>query len=174
MQFEPLFFVGAWRIIPSPNLDHRGSFTRLFDRERFAAHGLAIDFYQHAVSFSAKSGTVRGLHYQEAPYSEAKLIRCTRGAIYDVMVDVRPESPTYLQHYATTLDASTLDMLYIPVGFAHGFMTLYDESEMEYHISQPYHEALQRGLRWNDPKLAIRWPREMTMISARDEACALL
>jgi dTDP-4-dehydrorhamnose 3,5-epimerase len=174
MQFEPLFLAGAWRIVAPVYTDSRGSFTRLFDRERFAEHGLETEFHQHAVSLSAKRGTVRGLHYQDAPHREAKLIRCTRGSLFDVMVDMRPESPTYLQHYSTTLDASSPTMLYIPAGFAHGFMTLAEDSEIEYHISQPYIENLQRGLRWNDPKLGIAWPLDMTVISPRDEAFALL
>lgn len=174
MQFEPLFLAGAWRITPEPKVDARGSFTRLIDAAAFAAHGLATDFRQHAVSRSTVRGTLRGMHFQAAPHAEAKLVRCTAGALYDVMVDARPDSLTYLQHVAITLTAETPTLLYIPAGFAHGFLTLADHSEIEYHITQPYFEEAQRGLRWNDPKLGIAWPEDVRVLSERDAGFAYL
>ncbi|MDX2095218.1 MAG: dTDP-4-dehydrorhamnose 3,5-epimerase family protein [Alphaproteobacteria bacterium] len=168
MQFEPLFLQGAWRITAAPSVDARGSFVRLFDKALFAKQGLETDFFQQVVSSNTQRGTVRGLHFQAPPHGEVKLLRCTRGSIYDVMVDMRPDSPTYLQHFAATLHADAPVMLYLPAGVAHGFMTLQDDSEIEYHITQPYIETLQQGVRWNDPKFGIEWPGEMQVISSRD------
>lgn len=169
MKFEPLPIPGAWRIIPSPATDNRGNFTRLIDAARFQEHGLESSFHQHAVSRSHKQGTLRGLHFQQAPHQEVKLIRCTQGRLWDVMVDLRTDSPTYLQHLAFTLDAAKPQLLYIPAGCAHGFITLTDNAEIEYHINQPYIETAQAGIRWNDPSLTINWPAEITTISERDK-----
>jgi dTDP-4-dehydrorhamnose 3,5-epimerase len=174
MQFEPLFLSGAWRITPQPAQDARGSFMRLMDAAAFSEHGIPTHFHQHAVSHNLVRGTLRGMHFQAAPHAEGKLVRCTAGALYDVMVDMRTDSPTYLKHVAATLSANTPTLLYIPAGCAHGFMTLEDNSEIEYHITQPYIEQAQQGLRWDDPKLGIHWPIETQVISPRDANFAYL
>jgi dTDP-4-dehydrorhamnose 3,5-epimerase len=165
---EPLHLQGACRITPQPATDLRGSFTRLIDAKIFAAHGLETQFHQHAVSWNTLQGTLRGMHFQAPPYAEAKLVRCTRGALYDVLVDIRKDSPTYLQHVALTLTAEKPEMIYIPPGVAHGFLTLSDECEISYHISQPYIATAQQGIRWNDPALGISWPHDARVMSERD------
>ncbi len=174
MQFEPLFLSGAWRITPEPATDMRGSFTRLIDAAAFAAHGIPTHFHQHAVSRNTSRGTLRGMHFQAPPHAEGKLVRCTAGTLYDVMVDMRNDSPTYLHHFAATLSAHTPTLLYIPAGCAHGFLTLEDNSEIEYHITQPYIEQAQHGVRWDDPKLAIHWPGDVKVVSSRDANFAYL
>ena len=174
MNIEPLPIAGAFLVHAAPVADARGHFTRTLDAEIFAAHGLTTQFAQAATSLSHARGTVRGLHHQAAPHAEVKLVRCARGVIYDVIVDVRPESPTYLRHSANILTGESFTMMYAPAGCAHGFMTLTEASEVEYHISEPYRAELQRGLRWDDPKLGIHWPEAMTVISPRDAAFALL
>lgn len=168
MRFEALDLPGAYRIVAEPRHDTRGSFTQLFEKNSFETRNLVGVFAQYATSNNKNSGTLRGMHFQAAPHQEAKLVRCTRGSIFDVMVDMRKDSPTYLKHYGETLTPNEPVLLYIPAGFAHGYLTLEDESDIEYHISQPYHEALQRGLRWNDPKLNIAWPGDVKVIAERD------
>jgi dTDP-4-dehydrorhamnose 3,5-epimerase len=148
--------------------DERGFFARSFCREEFLAHGLKAAVSQCNVSWNRTKGTLRGLHYQASPHEEAKLVRCTRGAIWDVIVDVRRESDNYLRWYAAELTAENRHALYIPEGFAHGFQTLLDDSEVLYYMSDAYHPEAARGLRWNDPKLAIHWPLARPILSARD------
>jgi dTDP-4-dehydrorhamnose 3,5-epimerase len=140
----------------------------------FAEHGISASFVQSSVSFNEVAGTLRGMHYQAEPHVEKKLVRCTRGSIYDVLVDVRATSPTYLAWRAEVLSAENRKALYIPAGFAHGFVTLEDASEVLYEISEFHHPESARGLRWNDPRLGIEWPREPVRISSRDAGYPLL
>lgn len=146
----------------------------MFDAEIFAQRQLETHFPQQSFSTNTKKGTLRGLHYQEAPHGEIKLVRCSHGALQDVLVDLRNGSPTYRQHVSVKLDAKTPSMLYLPAGIAHGFLTLEDDTVVEYHISTGYVEQAQRGLRWNDPKLGIAWQSEVNIISERDAGFALL
>jgi dTDP-4-dehydrorhamnose 3,5-epimerase len=154
--------------------DDRGFFARTFCREEFEAAGLSPVVAQCNMSFNHKAGTLRGMHYQVDPAPEAKLVRCTRGAILDVIVDVRPGSPTRLQHVAVELTADNRRALYVPPYFAHGYLTLEDATEVTYQVSQGYTPGVERGLRYDDPALGIEWPRDVTTISAKDAAWPLL
>ena len=165
---------GAYLIDISRSEDERGFFARSFCAEEFTARGLAAHFPQCSVSFNARKGTLRGLHFQTAPHDEEKLVRCTGGAIFDVIADLRPDSPGHRHWFGIELSASNHRSLYIPKGFAHGFMSLTDDAEILYMISVPHAPGFAAGLRWNDPVLAIRWPATPTVISARDAAFPLL
>jgi dTDP-4-dehydrorhamnose 3,5-epimerase len=171
MRFKELNSGGAFLIEPERQEDERGFFARTWCREEFAAHGIACSWVQCNVSFNRRRGTLRGLHYQAAPWEEAKLVRCTMGALYDVIVDVRPGSLHFGAWAAVELTAENRCLLYVPPGFAHGFQTLADDTEVFYQMSQTYHPEASRGLRWNDPALAIEWPacRQRT-ISAADQS----
>lgn len=149
--------------------DHRGFFARTWCQREFAAHGLESQLVQCSISFNRKKGILRGMHYQAAPYEEAKLVRCTRGAIYDVVIDLRSHSPTVKQHFAVILSAENHKMLYIPKGFAHGFQTLEDNTEVFYQMSEFYAPDYTRGVRWNDPVFAIDWPHGERIINERDQ-----
>jgi dTDP-4-dehydrorhamnose 3,5-epimerase len=151
-----------------PIEDDRGHFARTWCAEEFAAHGIVAQPAQCSVSFNCRRGTLRGMHYQAAPHAEAKLVRCSRGAIYDVLLDLRPDSPTYCQWLGLTLTAADGHMVWLPEGLAHGFQTLVDEAEIFYQISTPYHPESARGVRWNDPAFGIEWPMERPILSARD------
>jgi dTDP-4-dehydrorhamnose 3,5-epimerase len=149
--------------------DERGFFSRSFCRRDFVQRGLNPDVAQCSISFSRKAGTLRGMHFQEAPYAEEKLIRCNRGALYDVIVDLRRESPTFTQWIALELTEDNGRMLYIPKGCAHGFQTLVDNTEVFYQMSEYYHPESALGVRWNDPAFEILWPAQGQMIiSERD------
>jgi len=148
----------AYVIEPEQFEDARGFFARSFSQSEFEAHGLRSQFVEAGISFNLRRHTLRGMHFQAPPHAQAKLVRCTRGAIYDVMVDLRPDSPTYKQWVAQELTARNRLMLYIPEGFAHGFQTLEDESEVFYQLSAAYTPVSERGVRWNDPAFAIEWP----------------
>jgi dTDP-4-dehydrorhamnose 3,5-epimerase len=154
--------------------DERGFFARSFCQNEFRAHGLDPTIVQCNVSFNRKRGTLRGLHYQSEPHAEAKLVRCTRGAIWDVVVDLRLGSATARKWFAAELSAENRRALYAPAGFAHGFQTLEDESEVLYQMSEFYHPDLARGVRWDDPSLAIPWPVEEKILSPRDRAFPFL
>lgn len=154
--------------------DERGSFARTMCVEEFAAHGLDHHFVQQNTSTSAKAGTLRGLHFQIAPNTEAKLVRCIRGAILDVIVDLRRASPSFLRSEGYELSAANDRLLFVPPGFAHSFITLADDTEVTYLVSAAYAPAAERGLRWNDPRLAIVWPRDITAISDKDANWPLL
>jgi dTDP-4-dehydrorhamnose 3,5-epimerase len=154
--------------------DERGFFGRSFCVEEFRSHGLPTDVNQCSVSYNARRGTLRGMHFQVEPHDEAKLVRCTAGAIFDVIVDIRAESPTLHRWFGVELTARNRRSLFIPRGFAHGFVTLADESEVHYMISVPYVAAAGRGLRWDDPAIDIRWPIAPVVMSARDAAYPLL
>jgi len=161
---------GAYIIEPEPIEDERGFFARTFCEEEFKTHGLNPRIVQCNISFNKKKGTIRGMHYQVAPYEEAKLIRCTRGAIYDVIIDLRPDSTTFKQWIAVELTAENHRMLYVPEGFAHGFQTLEDNTEVFYQMSEFYHSESAKGLRWDDPIFGIEWVIKPLFILSRDES----
>jgi dTDP-4-dehydrorhamnose 3,5-epimerase len=148
--------------------DERGFFARTWCQREFATYGLHTQWVQCNISFNKKKGTLRGMHYQVSPYEEAKLVRCTRGAIYDVVIDLRPDSPTFKHHLAVMLSAQNYKMLYIPEGMAHGFQTLENNTEVFYHMSQFYAPECGRGVRWDDPAFMISWPDDERIISERD------
>jgi dTDP-4-dehydrorhamnose 3,5-epimerase len=159
---------GAFVIEVQKYEDERGFFARSWCQKEFEARGLNPRTVQCNVSFNKLKGTLRGMHYQVAPRAEAKLVRCTRGAIYDVIIDLRRESPTYKQYVSEVLSSNNYKALFIPEGFAHGFQTLEDNSEVFYQMSEFYSPEHQRGLRYNDPAFRISWPIEATVISDRD------
>jgi dTDP-4-dehydrorhamnose 3,5-epimerase len=148
--------------------DDRGWFVRVYDEREFAAHGLATTFPEHSESRNAKRGTIRGMHWQSEPHGEAKVIRCTRGAAYDVVVDVREDSETFGRWHAVELRAEKANGLYVPPGFAHGYQTLVDETELHYLISVPYVASASRGIAHDSAGLAIPWPLPVSAISERD------
>ena len=168
MIFSETALAGAWIVEPERLEDERGFFARSWCRREFEARGLNPDVAQCNVSFNKRRGTLRGLHYQAEPYREAKLIRCTRGAVHDVILDLRPGSTTFLRHVAVILDAESRRMLYVPEGLAHGFQTLEDDTEVFYQMSAFYSPDHARGVRWNDPAFGIRWPDDDPTISSRD------
>lgn len=168
MRFVPTPLSGAFLIEPEPASDERGFFARTFCRDEFAAHGLDPSLVQCNVSFNMKKGTLRGMHFQKAPYEEAKVVRCTQGRIYDVMVDVRPGSGTFCKWYGAELTAEDRRAFYIPGGFAHGFLTLSDNAEVLYQMSEFFHPECASGVRWNDPAFSIGWPEAVAVISERD------
>lgn len=174
MKFTETPLAGAFVIEIERIEDDRGFFGRSFCQNEFNAHGLAPVVAQCNVSWNRRRGTLRGLHYQAVPHEEAKLVRCTRGAVWDVIVDLRPVSPTYLRWHAVELSADSRTALYVPAGFAHGFQTLADDSEVLYQMSESYYADLARGLRWNDPALDIEWPLGSPILSERDRSYPLL
>jgi len=148
--------------------DERGFFARSYCRNEFAAHGLHFDYVQSNLSFNAHRGTLRGMHYQAKPDEEVKLVRCIRGAIYDVIIDLRKDSPTYKQWLGVELDADGRRMLYAPAGVAHGYLTLADDTEVQYQVSAFYSPESERAVRWNDPAFNIKWPIQPEVISSKD------
>jgi dTDP-4-dehydrorhamnose 3,5-epimerase len=168
MIFVPTALDGVWQIEPERHSDPRGHFVRSFCAEEFAGHGLPATFVQCNISYNALRGTLRGLHWQADPHPEGKLVRCTRGAIFDVAVDLRPGSPTLHRWAAAELTADNGRALYVPPGFAHGFQTLADATEVFYQMTEPYHADLARGARWNDPAFGITWPLADPLVSKRD------
>jgi dTDP-4-dehydrorhamnose 3,5-epimerase len=161
---------GAWVIEPERIEDARGSFARTYCERELAARGIAFRIVQCSTSYNARRGTLRGMHYQDGEAAEDKIVRCTRGTIYDVVVDLRPGSPTRLKWFAAELSADNGRMLLAPKGFAHGFKTLEDGSEVFYEMAQFYEPSVSRGVRWNDPALAIRWPGGEPILSERDRS----
>jgi dTDP-4-dehydrorhamnose 3,5-epimerase len=168
--FSETALKGAFVIEPERHEDFRGFFARTFCRREFADRGLAPDVEQSSISFNPRKGTLRGMHYQEAPCEEVKVVRCTMGRIYDVIIDLRPESPTYRKHFAVELSAENRKMIYIPRGFAHGFQTLEDNAEVLYQMSDSYAPEHARGVRWNDPAFGIAWPPAERIIHERDQS----
>ena len=168
LQFIEAGLAGAWLIESFPLRDPRGFFTRTFCAREFARHGLVTDFVQHSMSYSRTRGTLRGMHFQTASHEETKLVSCHRGAIWDVIVDLRPASPTFRRWQAYRLEEGELRQLYIPVGFAHGFQTLCDDTEVGYLISAFHEPAAAGGYRYDDPAFGIEWPEPITVISNRD------
>jgi dTDP-4-dehydrorhamnose 3,5-epimerase len=174
MRFTPTKLAGAYVIEPQPHADSRGLFARTFCANEFRAQGLVDVFVQCNTSWNVSKGTLRGLHFQLSPSSEVKLVRCTAGALWDVIVDLRPQSATYLQYVAIELTAGNRLALYIPEMFAHGFQTLEEGTEVFYQMSQFYAPKLARGIRYDDPKIGIKWPLPVTSISDLDLNWTLL
>lgn len=170
MQISPTQLQGVYLIQSQKVQDNRGYFMRTWSTNEFVAAGLESNWHYAAVAFNQQAGTLRGMHYQQSPYGEYKLVRCSRGALYDVIVDLRPESVTYLQHLAVELSEQNQLAVYIPPGFAHGYQTLMADTEASYNIATDYVPEAAAGLRWNDPSLGIHWPLDLTVISERD-AC---
>jgi dTDP-4-dehydrorhamnose 3,5-epimerase len=168
MIFTSTGLPGAFVIEPELQEDERGFFSRVWCAREFESHGLNPRLAQCNISFNERKGTLRGMHYQQRPHQEAKLMRCTQGAIYDVVVDLRQESPAYKQSFGTVLTASNRRMLYAPEGFAHGFLTLEEHTEVFYQMSEFYAPGSGRGFRWNDPAFGISWPGEVAVICQRD------
>jgi dTDP-4-dehydrorhamnose 3,5-epimerase len=168
MKFTGCTLTGAYLIDVEPRADERGFFARSFCAEEFAARGLAAQMSQSSVSFNARARTLRGLHWQAAPHEEQKLVRCTAGAIFDVIVDLRETSSTYRGWFGVELTAANRRALYVPKGFAHGFLTLSEASEVLYMISTAYQPGFDRGVRWDDPAIGIAWPQTPAVISPRD------
>lgn len=170
MIFSETPLKGAYIIDIEPSTDKRGFFARTWCRHEFEKHGLNSELAQCSISFNRQKGTLRGMHYQAKPYEEVKLVRCTLGSIYDVIIDLRPTSDSRLRWFAVELSEETHRMLYIPEGFAHGFQALKDNSEVFYQISEFYDARYVRGIRWNDPTFRIQWPLGNPILSDRDKS----
>jgi dTDP-4-dehydrorhamnose 3,5-epimerase len=170
MKFIETKLEGAFIIMPALIEDERGFFARTFCRREFEDHGLNPNLLQCNISFNKMKGTLRGMHYQDAPHAEVKLVRCTAGAICDVIVDLRPNSPTFKQWFSAELSKKNHQLLYVPEGFAHGYQTLIDQTEVFYQVSAFYHQASERGARWNDQAFGIEWPIPVSVISKKDES----
>jgi dTDP-4-dehydrorhamnose 3,5-epimerase len=170
MRFVSTAVDGAWIVEPTIHPDERGLFARTWDSEAFAEEGLNARIVQCSTSWNRVAGTLRGLHYQIAPHEEAKLVRCTAGAMFDVAVDLRRASATYRHWCGVTLSAENRLALYVPEGCAHGYLTLVDGTEVLYQMSEAYAPNAARGVRWNDPSFSIDWPAEIVMINERDAA----
>ena len=168
MRFSPTGLQDAWLIQLDPARDERGFFARTFCVNEFRAHGLEANFQQHSTSCSYSKATLRGMHFQRAPYGEVKLVRCLSGAIWDVIIDLRLESPTFRQWRGFELSAENQDQLYIPMGFAHGFQTLSDNAQVNYLISELYTPDAASGVRYDDPAFGIAWPLPVSAISEKD------
>lgn len=174
MRFTESPIPGAWTIDPTPHVDERGRFWRAWCAEEFAAHGITFAPVQGNMGSSHRAGTLRGLHFQAVPHPEAKLVRCTRGAVFDVLVDVRPGSRTYGRWFGVDLTAENGRMLYVPPLCAHGYQTLEDDAEIYYLTSAAYAPQSVRGLRFDDPIVGIRWPLPPTAVSDQDQGWPLL
>ena len=170
MRFTPTRLSGAFILDPERREDERGHFARTFCRREFAAHGLRPDIAQANTAWNARKGTLRGMHYQVAPAAETKLVRCTRGALWDVIVDLRPDSPTFLEHVGVELSAANGRQLFVPELFAHGYITLADDTEAAYQVGEFYAPDAERGIRYDDPALGIDWPVPVEVISDKDAA----
>jgi dTDP-4-dehydrorhamnose 3,5-epimerase len=174
MQFTETGLAGAWVIDLKRIEDERGFFAYMFCAKEAAKQGIATTTSQVKLSYNRNRGTLRGMHLQIRPAAESKLVRCIRGSVWDVIVDLREESPTYLQHFGVELSADNHRALYVPQMFAHGYQTLEDGSEVMYQVDEFYAPQFERGLRYDDPRLEIRWPMEVTAMSPRDERWPLL
>ena len=170
MKFLPTKFAGAWTIALTELPDDRGFFARTFCADALRARGLECNFPQHSMSYSGRRGTLRGLHFQRTPHAEVKIVRCLQGSVWDVLVDLRPESPTLRQWQAFELSAANRHQLYVPKGFAHGFQALTGDVEMSYLISENYVPAAAAGVRFDDPAFGITWPLPITAISEKDRS----
>lgn len=174
MKFESTALDGVWIVDIALRSEERGSFGRTYCQEEFAAHGLHTTWPQCNLSRNTRRGTLRGLHFQAEPEPEIKLVRCTAGAIFDVAVDIRRESPTFGRWLGVELSAATGRALYIPAGYAHGFQTLTDDAEIFYMMGAAYVPELARGVRWDDPEIGVQWPLPPVALSPRDMALPLL
>ncbi|MGH9400498.1 MAG: dTDP-4-dehydrorhamnose 3,5-epimerase [Terriglobia bacterium] len=170
MIFQETKLKGTFEIHLEPRTDERGSFARSWCQKEFESNKLNPKLAQCNISFNSRKGTLRGMHYQEPPYAEAKVVRCTTGAIYDVVLDLRPHSPTFKDWVALVLTAERRNMIYVPEGCAHGFLTLEDNTEVFYQMSEFYNPESARGFRWDDPAFQISWPEKVEMISERDRS----
>ncbi len=170
MIFTELELKGAYLVEVKKIEDDRGFFGRAWCANEFTEHGLNRNFVQMNTSFTKKKGTIRGMHFQADPYQEVKFIRCTRGRIWDVIIDLRPDSPTFKKWAGNELTADNYRMVYVPENFAHGFITLEDNSEVYYPVTQFYTPGAERGLRWDDPAFNIKWPVEVTLVSEKDRS----
>ena len=168
MRFGKTELSGVFLVEVDFLVDERGFFARTWCQKDFQAQGLEASLVQCSISYNARRGTLRGLHFQASPFEETKLVRCTQGAIYDVVLDLRAGSPSYLRWIAATLTAENRNMIYVPKGCAHGFLTLQDNTEVFYQMSQVYDAASARGVRWDDPAFGIAWPDKVEVISERD------
>lgn len=168
MHFIPTSLIGSYVIEPDKLEDDRGFFARTWCQQEFVNQGLDSNLVQSSISFNKQKGTLRGMHIQLFPFAETKLVRCTQGAIYDVIVDLRSDSATFLQWTAVELTANNRKALYVPKGFAHGFQSLEDDTEVFYQISEFHAPEFARGFRWNDPTFKINWPEEVSLMSQRD------
>ncbi|MEK3789565.1 dTDP-4-dehydrorhamnose 3,5-epimerase [Paenibacillus sp. FSL K6-1230] len=173
MKFTELALKGAYLLEIEPVEDERGFFARSWCAKEFGELGLTTNFVQSNISYNRYKGILRGMHYQEAPYEEAKLVRCVIGSIYDVIVDLRPDSPTYKKWIYIELSQNNRYSLYIPKGFAHGFQTLQDHTEILYQMSEFYHSQSGRGILWNDPQFGIQWPIKNPLLSKKDQNYSL-
>ena len=174
MKFTDTGFAGLFLIELEVNRDERGYFARTFSFDAFKERGLHLDYPQCATAFNGRSGTVRGMHFQKPPHGEVKVVRCTRGVVHDVVIDLRPTSATYLQCFHVELAAGDGRELYVPDGFAHGYQSLADASEVHYMLSARHRPDAASGLRWDDPALSLAWPLPLTVISERDRSWPLL
>jgi dTDP-4-dehydrorhamnose 3,5-epimerase len=174
MQFGRTTLEDAFLVTMEPREDDRGWFARTFCRDEFLSHGLIGDYPQTNHSHNRRRGTLRGLHFQREPHGEAKLVRCVRGAIYDVIADLRPSSPTFRRWEGFTLTEDNQRLLYVPPGFAHGFLTLEDSVDVVYQVSHPYTPSAEGGVRYDDPALGIVWPEPIVVISEKDAAWPML
>jgi dTDP-4-dehydrorhamnose 3,5-epimerase len=171
MRFLPTSLPGVLHVQPLPACDERGLFSRLYCPDEFATEGLVLPHpFQISLSRNPTRHTLRGMHFQAAPYEETKLVRAVRGRAYDVVIDLRRDSPNYLAWTAIELDAEAMNAVFIPPGCAHGFLTLQDDTDILYQISPPYEPGHTLGVRWNDPVIAIRWPAVPALCDARDAA----
>ena len=169
MRFIPTHLAGAYLVEPEPVSDERGFFARTWCRNEFADKGLNPNLVQCNISYNKTRGTLRGMHYQKTPHEEAKLVRCTQGAVYDVIIDLRNDSNTFTQWYGVELTAENRKALYVPESFAHGFITLKDDTEVLYQMSEFFHAECVAGVRWNDPVFKIAWPSTVSVMSERDQ-----
>jgi dTDP-4-dehydrorhamnose 3,5-epimerase len=170
MTFVETSIPGVYEIRINAIPDERGFFARTWCRNEFAEHGLESVLLQCNISYNARKGTLRGMHSQAAPFGESKLVRCTQGAIYDVVLDLRPQSPSFKKWIAVTLTGENRNMVYVPKGCAHGFLTLQDQTEVFYQMSEVYNAESARGVRWDDPAFHISWPEKVEVISERDRS----
>ena len=170
MTFTPLSLSGAHLIHVDPRQDHRGYYAPIWSARVFKARGLQDRVAEVGASYNRKRGTLRGMHRQAAPHAQAKVVRCTRGSIHDVIIDLRTESATFGRWIAVNLSAASATMLYVPEGFAHGFQTLEDDTDVSYLMSAHYHPDSERGIRWNDPRFAITWPLPDVILSEKDSS----
>ncbi len=168
MIFQETTLPGAYVIEPKRINDHRGFFARIWCKNELQQQGLKAELVQSNVGFSYHRGTLRGLHFQKSPYAEVKIVRCTRGVIFDVIVDLRPESPSYKRWFGVELSEENCRMIYVPEGFAQGYITLADNTEIYYHTSEFYNPGSAFGVRYNDPEFGIAWPTDVAVISQQD------
>jgi len=169
MIFTKTKLEGAFVIEPEKKVDERGFFARVFEKKQFDEMKLDTKLFQCSISFNKKKGTLRGMHYQLPPYEETKIVRCTKGSVYDVIIDLRRESDTYLEWFGIELSGNNHKMLYIPKGFAHGFLTLEEYTEIFYHMSDCFMPEYSRGIKWDDKKIQITWPATPIIISEKDK-----